>query len=959
MPRKYIFFLLVSVMTIGFSFHVHAMKQDEFDRIKQLPDNELKIDSLLKLSKEYWYQDPKFSIEIARYGQKISVGGNYRIKEADALNIIGVGFYFQEKLDSAVQYFNQSLELCRSLEYSEGIARVTNNLGLIHDYLGNYDRAIAFYYQSLEIEQETNNNEGIATTYLNIGTIYYYLKEYDKALDYMTNSLRLYQLEKYEDGILRCFTNIGTIYAEIGISESALSYSMKALDLSRRMNNPDVEAANLNNIGEIYYSENNFVKSIDYYNQALVIEKEFNDRWSQANTTRNIGLVYLKQKKYTDAERFFNEALSIADGIMAKALLKDLYLDLFTLNNDQNNHQAALTFHIKHTNIKDSIFGEEKLSEITRIESSNKLKYKDQQLGIVTSENEVKSLTIKTQQYALYITATLILLFLSIILIFYTRIRANKKEKQLLESSNTKISEQKILLEQTITQLKESEEKHKALTSTIQDGLIIIQDRKLIFANDGFCQILGYKDQQEVFALKTGEIIAEHDIARVAQNYNDRIEGKEVPRNYDIKIIHKSGKIVDVSIRVNLIRLKGKLAIIGTIKDISKAKTYEKELILAKEKAEKATHSKSLFLAGMSHEIRNHLNSILGFSDVLGGTKLDKEQQDYLRVIKSSGDTLIKIINDILDLSRIEMGHISLDVKEFDPRQVVLDVGAIHERSARNKSLMIETTVSDKIQKLYMGDSTRLNQVLVNLVANAINFTDKGSVSLSLEPIKKGDEEGWLKFSVKDTGIGIPETNLKKLFLPFAQVHAALERKLDGSGLGLVICKHIINLLGGEIGVESEIGKGSHFWFIIKLEPAAKKIIKPSLVMKSKSTRNRILLVEDNEVNQHLTTSILRKEGYSADIATNGKEGVDLFMKEFYNVILMDIQMPVMDGIEATGLIRDYETKNYQLKSTIIAITAHAKESDKQKLMDAGLDHYLQKPFIPEDLLSIIRRLGN
>ncbi len=959
MPEKRIIHFLLLLGALALFSGPLGIAQEGADKLKAMPESERKADTLLKLAKTRWYEDPDQCILLARRAYQISLTGNYRQKQADALNIIGAAHFFKEELDSAIHYFNISLELCYALGYREGVARVTNNLGLMHDHLGNYDQAIEYYYQSLEIEREANNNVGIASSYLNIGSIYVYLKDFDKALEYMTNSLRLFQEAKNEDGILRCFTNIGSIYADIGIPDNALNYSKKALDLSREMKNPDLEAANLNNIGEIYFKLKNYRESISYYNQALEIEKEFDDSWSMANTLRNIGSVYFAQGKYESARARFLEALEMATEIETKLLQKDLYHDLYLLNEAETNYKEALHYHVLHTAMKDSIFGEDRRAEIVRLETMGKIKYKDQQMEIIRHENQVKNLTIKAQRYGLYVSVALVLLVISVLIILRYRSALNRKAKTILEETNRTISRQKEMLEDSLGRLRESEEKYKALSESVQDGLVIIQDRKLIYANEVMSHLLGYETREEILLLKPNEIIAEQDLDFVRDNYEKRIAGKDVPTNYDIRLIRSSGKLSEVKILVKLITLQGKPAIIGTIKDISGAIAYERNLIRAKEKAEKATFSKSLFLAGMSHEIRNHLNGIIGIADVLGYTKLDQEQKEYVNVIRTSGDNLTQIINDILDLSRIEAGQVVLESKEFSLRQVIQDVLSLYDLKASEKGIELIAETDPGIPEALVGDPVRLSQVLTNLVSNAIKFTDRGSVRVKASVLFTDQDETEVKFHVTDTGTGIPVADRDKLFKPFSQGPAGASKASGGSGLGLVICKHLVRLMKGEIGVESSPQEGADFWFRVNFGTAKQAVRRNGKHVSRAKGVSRILLVEDNVLNQHLTTNILGKEGYTADIAANGKEGLDLFKKNFYNVILMDIQMPVMDGIEATTQIRKYESENYRQRSTIIAITAHAKEGDEQKLKDAGLDHFLSKPFKPEALLDIIKRVNN
>lgn len=919
-----------------------------------LPDNEQKADTLLALAKAKWYTDPDASIAYAKLAHKVSLSLKNRHIQADALNVTGAGFYFKEQSDSAIIYYEKSLALCQELDYSEGIARVTNNLGLIYDLQGDYDEAMDFYYQSLEIEKGQNNQQGIAAAYLNIGNIYYYLGEYGKALELMSNSLGIYQKVKDEAGILRCFTNIGTTYSEMGIYENALTYCEKALDLSRTIQDPDLEAANLNNIGKIYFSSGKLSKALDFYNQALDLAIDYEDPWSEANTLRNIGGVYVEQNNMDRALEYFNKALQIAEALEARNLVMEIYSDLAGLYESKNEFKKALYFNKEHAYLKDSLFGENSRTEIARVESAYKLKLKDQQLEIMRHENAVKNLTIKNQRNTLITVALIGLLLLSIATLFYYRLRINRRAREILENSNKVISEQKKLLEESIHELKTREQRYHALASSIQDGLIILQDKKLIYVNEPMYQMLGYKNRETLLSRKPDKIIAPADFEKVAQNYTDRIAGKKVPESYPIKLLDEKGNAIEVTIQVTLTSLYGNPAIIGTIKDDSESRSFEKRLVEEKQKAEKATISKSMFLAGMSHEIRNQMNSLMGITDVLSDTNLTEEQQKYLEVIKNSGDKLLNIINDILDISKIEAGQIVLDPVPFSLKNVLQDIIALHDLDARQKGLYLRGDVSSEVPEKLEGDTNRLSQVLTNLVGNAIKFTDKGGVEIHITQLKHTKRQVRLKISVIDTGIGISKNSLDKLFKPFSQTHAAVERKTEGSGLGLAICKNLVHLMGGEIGVDTTEGSGSTFWFTVNFAKPGN--IKPDVQSINKSkNKNRILLVEDNLLNQHLTTNILSREGYSADIASNGQEGVNLFKKKFYPVILMDIQMPVMDGIEATREIRDYESSHYSDKSKIIAVSAHTKDSEQQQLLDAGLDFFIQKPFKPEQLLKLIR----
>jgi len=537
----------------------------------------------------------------------------------------------------------------------------------------------------------------------------------------------------------------------------------------------------------------------------------------------------------------------------------------------------------------------------------------------------------------------------------------------LLLNKTTEITEQKILLEKTLAELRESERKYKTLIESIQDGIYIIQDERIIFANEAFCELSEYT-YGELCDIGPKEIVAPESLRAFSLYYSKQIRGEDVPASLEFRLITKTGKRIDVTAYSGLVNLHGKIATIGTLKNVTKQKVYEKELIKSKEEAEKATLSKSMFIAGVSHEIRNHMNSIIGISDVLAETSLTVEQKDFLDVIQVSGNNLLNIINEILDFSKIEAGQIILEKENLSITKLFQDAISLHEYSAKKKNLYLKAVVSDRIPDRLLGDPTRLSQILVNLVSNALKFTDTGGITLYADILEDKDistqesNDVLIKFRVVDTGIGISKLSQAKLFKPFSQTHAAVQRKMGGTGLGLVICKNLAALMNGEVGIDSEVGEGSSFWFTVSL-------VNPEITVKktSKDDNNKpkmkdfngkkVLLVEDNLLNQHLTSKILIKEGYATDIAENGKVGLDLFMNNSYDLILMDIQMPVMDGIQATRLIRKYEKENNKKKIKIIAVTAHTKDGERQKLFNAGLDMYLSKPFKSEELIGMIAGL--
>jgi PAS domain S-box-containing protein len=933
---------------------------------KQLSDveGEERFEVLLNLSKQHWFIDPTISIKYARDALALSDSLNSEIKRTRALNRIGNGFYFLEEYRIALDYYNQSLELSEEIEYPTGIAHASNNIGLIYNVLGDYDMAIDYYYRSLEIEKNIKDVKGIANTSINIGNIYYYLGNFDKARELFLEALKLFTELDDQRGLFDAYNNLGSTFSEEKMLDSAQHYYQKSLKLSFQLNDPDLKTSALNNLGTVYFNSGEYDLAIEYYNESLLLSRKIEDQWSEANTMRNLGGVYLEKKKYNSAIEKFNGAMKIARDIDATRLVMELYGDLSEYYKKTNNYKKAFEYKEKYSQLNDSIFNEETTKQISNLEAKYIFRTKDQQLALITKENEVKNLKIRTQQYIIYVFASLSLLILALVFVFYYRSHINKKARVMLEEKNIRITEQKILLEKTIDELKESEAKYKSLVDSIQDGLFILQQEKLIYANEAFCHILGYENYSEIYELNPEQIVAPEDYPKIYQNYQKRISGKYVPTSYEFKMIHKSGKPIDINLCAGMTRFHGKPALIGTIKDITSQKEYEQQLIREKERAEQATDSKSMFLAGMSHEIRNHMNSIIGITDVMAESELNPEQKEYVEVIKTSGNNLLTIINEILDFSKIEARQVILESEEFDLKKLIHEVITLHELKAKKAGLKLTSHIDPKVPEKIVSDHTRLSQVLINLVSNAIKFTPKGGVEVRVIPNSEKTEQSGLeiKFEVIDTGIGISKESQEKLFKAFSQTHSSVVLERGGSGLGLAISKQLVELMGGEIGVKSEINKGSTFWFTIMSSAKNKnetvKISKPLVKNTAASNNIHVLVVEDNLLNQQLTTNILLKEGFQVEVADNGEIGLEKYKSNNFDVVLMDIQMPVMDGIRATRLIRQFETETAHKKAMIIAITAYAKEGEKQRLFDAGMDFYLNKPYKPAELLKIISSLS-
>jgi PAS domain S-box-containing protein len=925
----------------------------------------------------------------------------------------------QTNKENAYHLSEEAFQLSDKLDYDQGRAQSLWIKGEYYSYKEEYEKAIQSYENAIVLFKKTDDKYGLAASYNNLGAIFHQIGSYLKTLENNFKTLRIYEELGEEMGMAEAINNIGVIYHELGDLPRAISYYQKSLEFGDQ-NNKSLLALNHNNLGTVYQENKDYIGAREQYMRSLVMYREINDSIGILLGYLNLGSVYTEMEEFSTGSKLLYEGLEMSISLGSRSFmgwyyfyLAELYekmehpdrvlkysqqaFDLgkelseteliakssFLLSErfaEKNDFKRAYEFYVLYKSLSDSLIDINKI----RIGIGQEYEYRhEKEVELTIMEQQLRDTLLKAEinrQRAIrniLLVAFLVMVFFLIII--YRSLRKNRETNKVLRHQKGEIEEKKAILEQQNKEIidtneelqslkqnlvkqnrvvQESKDKFNAILTAIPDMMFVLNKKGVYldyFANKkdllvvSPCEIIGHS-MHDTFSL---DVVEKFDQAfercqenRTVETVEYSIDVSEEERYYEARIVYfESDKYLCI------------------VRDISERKVAEREQEIKEELqkkialAEDSLRFKQNFLANMSHEIRTPLSGILGMAEILTDTPLDEKQADYLSTIVQSGENLMQIINMVLDYSKIEAGKINLRKRIFRFKNIADNAEKLFH-SICKKPIEFNEAIDPELPGFIEGDELRILQVVNNLISNAVKFTEKGRITFKAEQISRCLTSGQIKIkiTITDTGKGIAEQTIHKLFQPFSQIEDIDTRDFEGTGLGLAICREIVQMHGGEIGVDTQVHKGSSFWFtfLAQVSDDFEKAEETKVILSHYSKKLRILLVEDKKVNQKVITLVLNTMGHEITIAGHGGIALEVFQPGRFDLILMDIQMPVMDGITTTQKLRE----KYTNLPPIVGLSANAFEGDREKYMEKGLDEYLTKPINKSEFKAVVDKFS-
>mgnify|MGYP006273958777 CR=1 FL=1 len=970
-------------------------------------DTLLQIESLHTIGDAYWYLNNvpnalEYDLKVLHLQEKINDSSGI----AKTLNNLGVIYSHQEKYEKALELLERSLNIRKQLGETVELSANYINIGQIYYKLNEYDLAMRYFQRSVKIRENQPKKELLITGYNNIAAVHMHQKQYSNAVQYLNKALFIADSVGIKNQVPTIMMNLGDIFETKKDYENAIEWYRQAFDLANQLKDYNSLLNLSKQLAETYAKNSELDKAFKYSKIALEAKDSINAR----NTDSKIEqLQYQYNARQTQLE---NKALKQENELNTLRLNKEknrinllvmlsilaliiitLLINLY-LQRIRHNKQLKKEVDFRTRSLRREINERKRLqSQTVEMDSRFASIFHNSPLGMVAlkSDGTIQMANQTFQHFAKSDEKELQGADLSKVIIesdFIQKLRKSlegqderyegkltfkKNEKTIYSRSffnHYAINESEIqgvfvtiedisISVRAEERLRHSEQKFRDLADLLPEMLVETDlNANIIYANQQALKRFEFNESHIRKGLSAFDLFEPEDKALIKKRFEDftKLNKDHVTREYNVTT--RTGKKLSVMVSINVVYQDGKPERLrGILIDVSNRKQHEKELVKAKEAAEKADRLKSKFLQNLSHEIRTPMNGILGFSELIKHEEMSEEERmSYIDFIINSANQLLSIIDDVVNISRIESGDIKIREQEVSLEDFFNDLMVFFHGYLMNRNDQVSLRLQNKIENYnnnLIFPKKEVQHVLSNLIYNAIKFTKQGYIEIGVE--KLGEK---LEFYVKDTGIGIESTELDRIFDRFYQSHTEGKQSYGGTGLGLTIAKALVELIGGKIEVKSRPGIGSTFFFTIPFKPV-KKPKEQSFSIPEKKTiypdwsGKTLLVVEDDTNNYLFLEQLLIKTKASIEHVVNGKEAVE-FVKnnEQIDAVLMDIQMPVMDGYDATRAIREFNKT-----IPILAQTANAMVEDKSKSLEAGCNDYVAKPVNKKVLLNKIGAL--
>jgi|GEM_PF-476756 len=954
------------------------------------------LDTRLDEAAELQDREPAKALELARDAlqESIEAGDEHtaamaRIQMAGALEVLG-GF------DEALLLLDDAEAYLSEINDQSALGNSLKQRGAILYYTGDYSSALESFQAAYSHFEESADSEGQAEALNRIGRVHDAQGNVNRALDYYEQALAQYEAAGSMDGMATTLNNLGTVLRREGNIDEALAAYERSIEIREETGNLRDMAGSYNNIAVLHFHEGRPEEALEWMERAVNLQRQVGDQLSEARSLLNMAQIQRGSDPEASRE-LFHSSMEIAEQQDALELLRVAYSGLSTLEEEQGNHAEALAYLKRAGEIRDELFDVERQREMEAMNARFETSRKEREIALLQEERRFDTLLRNTAMGGS-------VLMLILIAVTYNRYRLKVRANHTIERKNKELSN----LDSIVAAINSKEDFSEVLTILLERSVSFFtnSDKGLILVLDPvtrhFQVASGYGilpeeinldllDEQGAIVRYTegSEEIAEgvflHDprpaitedeslrrppqVSMVAMSISidHRIQGFLLLTNAeDQPSFRPSDAERFARIREHAISALSRARHMEHLREenlraeeaICRLRIAERDLKQAVKEAEKANAIKSEFLARMSHELRTPLNAILGYSEILTKELKRRELTAFTndsQRIRSAGQHLLTLINELLDLSKIEAGKTELNFIAVNLPDLIQDVQSMIQPQVEENGNALHVEVDASLGWLET-DPVRLRQVLFNLLSNAAKFTENGNIALKVEP-----EDDHLRLEVSDDGIGMTPDQTRRIFDSFTQADASISQRFGGTGLGLSVSRGLCQLLGGDITVESQPGKGSRFTVTLPLKTPAKL---PSdqaedhsaafSVGASSGKRGRLLVVEDNPINGDMVVRHLTLEGYEVDLALTAEQGLAMAQEDPPAAILMDMSLPKMDGWEASKELRRHETTK---RTPLIGLSAHAIESHRQKAMESGCDAYVSKPINFEELLKIIEEV--